>query len=95
MYRELIKLNKDGKLSFEFVRTFNMDEYVGIPEDHPESYHSFMRENFFKHIDIKAENTNILNGNASDLELECEYFTWFYPTTKKKKEENLKINQQI
>ena len=48
-----------------------MDEYIGIPEDHPESYHSFMWSNFFSHIDIPAENVNILNGNAPDLEEEC------------------------
>ena len=48
-----------------------MDEYVGIPKDHPESYHSFMWNNFFSHIDIKPENVNILNGNAPDLEKEC------------------------
>lgn len=71
MYRELIKLYKEGKISFEFVRTFNMDEYVGIDENHPESYHSFMQENFFKHINIKPENTNILNGNANNLDEEC------------------------
>ena len=71
MYRELIKLNKAGKLSFENVVTFNMDEYVGIPEDHPQSYHSFMWDNFFSHIDIQRRNVNILNGNAPDLEAEC------------------------
>ena len=48
-----------------------MDEYVGLPEEHPESYHSFMWNNFFSHIDIKKENVNILNGNADDLEQEC------------------------
>ena len=48
-----------------------MDEDVGIPEDHPQSYHSFMWTNFFSHIDIKKENVHILNGNASDLEAEC------------------------
>lgn len=48
-----------------------MDEYVGLPKDHPESYHSFMWNNFFSHIDIKPENVNILNGNAEDLEAEC------------------------
>lgn len=101
MYRELIKLNKEEKVSFEFVRTFNMvnifeisnfifqicskfyvskfmmnmkDEYVSIPEDHPESYHSFMQENFFKHINIRPENTNILNGNASNLKEECKSY---------------------
>lgn len=73
-YRELINLCKSGKVSFKNVVTFNMDEYVGLPEDHPESYHSFMWNNFFKHIDIKEENINILDGNAVDLELECEKY---------------------
>lgn len=72
MYAELIKLNKAGKVSFANVITFNMDEYVGLPEEHPESYHSFMWKNFFSHIDIKRENVNILNGNAADLQAECD-----------------------
>lgn len=72
MYAELIELCKAGKVSFANVVTFNMDEYVGLPEEHPESYHSFMWKNFFSHIDIKAENVNILNGNAADLNAECE-----------------------
>ena len=63
MYAELIKLNKAGKVSFANVITFNMDEYVGLPEEHPESYHSFMWNNFLSHIDIKRDNVNILNGN--------------------------------
>ncbi len=71
MYNNLIELYKGGKVSFEHVVTFNMDEYVGLPQDHPESYHSFMWNNFFNHIDIKKDNTNILNGNAIDLEAEC------------------------
>lgn len=74
MYKELIKLNKDKKVSFEHVVTFNMDEYVGLAEDHPGSYHSFMWKNFFSHIDIKKENVNILDGNAPDLNLECERY---------------------
>lgn len=72
MYAELIKLNKAGKVSFANVITFNMDEYVGLPEEHPESYHSFMWNNFFSHIDIKRDNVNILNGNAADLQTECD-----------------------
>jgi glucosamine-6-phosphate deaminase len=48
-----------------------MDEYVKIPEDHPESYHSFMAKNFFDHIDIPKNQINILNGNAKDLKKEC------------------------
>ena len=74
MYSELIRLNKEGKVSFKNVVTFNMDEYVGLPKEHPESYYSFMWNNFFSHIDIKPENTNILNGNAPDLAAECARF---------------------
>ncbi len=70
-YAELIELVKEGKLSFQNVVTFNMDEYVGIAEDHPESYHYFMHKNFFSHIDISAKNINILDGNAKDLDKEC------------------------
>jgi glucosamine-6-phosphate deaminase len=47
------------------------DEYVGLPREHPESYHSFMFKNFFSHVDIDPGNINILNGNAIDLEAEC------------------------
>ena len=70
-YKELIRRHKAGEVSFRNVFTFNMDEYVGLPEEHPESYHSFMWNNFFKHIDIKPENVNILDGNAEDLVKEC------------------------
>ena len=73
-YRELIALNKAGKVSFKNVITFNMDEYVNLPEEHPESYHSFMWNNFFNHVDINPENINILNGNAEDPQLECEQY---------------------
>ncbi|MFW5755477.1 MAG: glucosamine-6-phosphate deaminase [Tangfeifania sp.] len=74
VYTELIELVKQGNLSFKNVVTFNMDEYVGIPEDHPQSYHYFMDENLFNHIDIPRENINILNGNASNLNKECEAY---------------------
>ncbi|HLP14980.1 MAG TPA: glucosamine-6-phosphate deaminase [Bacteroidota bacterium] len=70
-YKELIRLHKKGVVSFKHVVTFNMDEYVGLPEDHPESYHSFMWNNFFSHIDINRNNVNILNGNAKDVDKEC------------------------
>jgi glucosamine-6-phosphate deaminase len=71
VYNELVKLYKAGTVSFKNVITFNMDEYVNLPEDHPESYHSFMNKYLFSHIDIPKENINILNGNAPDLEAEC------------------------
>ncbi|MHC4157622.1 MAG: glucosamine-6-phosphate deaminase [Planctomycetota bacterium] len=74
MYKELIELNKKGVVSFKNVVTFNMDEYVNLPEDHPESYHSFMWDNFFSHIDVQKENVNILDGNAKDLKAECESY---------------------
>src|SRR6185503_20838438 len=67
-YAELANLVKKGGVSFKHVVTFNMDEYVGIPEKHPQSYHSFMRNNLFDHIDIPKQQVNILNGNAKDLE---------------------------
>ncbi len=70
-YKELVAMHKARKVSFQNVVTFNMDEYINLAEDHPESYHSFMWNNFFKHIDIRKENVNILNGNAKDLEKEC------------------------
>ena len=70
-YKELIRMNKAGEVSFKNVITFNMDEYVGLPESHPESYHSFMAKNFFDHVDVPKENINILNGNAPDLATEC------------------------
>ena len=76
MYEELVKLHKDGVVSFKNVVTFNMDEYVGLPKEHPESYWSFMHNNFFNHVDVLPENINILNGNPGnitekDLKKEC------------------------
>jgi glucosamine-6-phosphate deaminase len=74
MYKELINLNKKGVVSFKYVTTFNMDEYVNLPEEHPESYHSFMFNNFFNHIDVDKKFVNILNGNAKNLDKECENY---------------------
>ena len=73
-YKELIRLYEAGEVSFKNVITFNMDEYVGLEESHPESYHSFMWSNFFSHIDVKSENVHILNGNAEDLLAECRAY---------------------
>lgn len=73
-YKKLIEFCQKGELSFKYVKTFNMDEYVGLPRDHPESYHSFMFDNFFKHIDIDPNNVHILDGNATDLQKECDEF---------------------
>merc|ERR1712117_724942 len=73
-YKYLVQLHKEKKFSFEHVVTFNMDEYCGLPKDHPESYHSFMWTNLFSHVDIKKENVNILDGNAADLLAECDSY---------------------
>ena len=70
-YKALIKLYERGVVSFENVITFNMDEYIGLEADHPQSYHTFMWKNFFDHIDIKKENVHILDGMAKDPEAEC------------------------
>ena len=74
MYANLVEAYRQGRVSFRNVITFNMDEYVGIPEEHPESYHSFMKRNLFDHIDCPQQNIHILNGNANDLEAECEAY---------------------
>ena len=74
MYRGLVKAYQEGRVSFKHVLTFNMDEYVGLPEEHPESYHSFMFTNLFNHIDCPKENIHILNGNAKDLAAECAHY---------------------
>lgn len=71
LYKNLVRFNQENVLSFERVITFNLDEYVGLPIIHPQSYHSFMFNNFFKHIKINERQINILNGNAADLEKEC------------------------
>lgn len=73
-YAELIRRHKAGEVSFRHVITFNMDEYIGLPKDHEQSYYSFMWTNFFSHIDILPENAHILNGNAEDIEAECERY---------------------
>lgn len=74
MYQALVKAYQEGRVSFKNVVTFNMDEYVGLPESHPESYHSFMAHNLFDHIDCPKENIHILNGNAEDLLAECAHY---------------------
>ena len=72
VYKELIKMNKAGEVSFANVVTFNMDEYLGLPRDHDQSYWFFMHDNFFDDlVDMKAENINILNGMTDDPEKEC------------------------
>ena len=73
-YQNLIELCRQGIVSFRHVITFNMDEYVGLPREHPQSYYSFMWDNLFSHIDIVPENTHLLDGCAADLEAECAHY---------------------
>ncbi len=65
LYEKLIESYNRGEISFENVHTYNLDEYVGLDGDHPQSYRSFMNENLFKHVDIKLENTKVPNGLLS------------------------------
>ncbi|MEF3306486.1 glucosamine-6-phosphate deaminase [Paenibacillus sp. GYB003] len=71
IYEEIVKTHRKGMVSFKSATSFNLDEYVGIPEDHPESYHAYMKRHLFDHVDFAPERTHIPNGNASDLEQEC------------------------
>ena len=75
VYRELIGMNREGKVSFKNVVTFNMDEYLGLPKTHDQSYWYFMHDNFFDHLtDMAPENINILDGMAADPEEECRKY---------------------
>lgn len=71
MYKSIIKQYEDSNLDFSKVKTFNLDEYYGLSKENTQSYHYYMLNNLFKHINIKLENTNILSGQVSDIEKEC------------------------
>ena len=75
LYQRLVKMVQNGQISFRDVTSFNLDEYVGLPADHPQSYRYFMNKNLFSQVDIKLENTFVPSGVASDLEKECEAYT--------------------
>jgi len=74
IYQEFIRQYKKGTLSFANVHTFNMDEYIGLGSDHPQSYRKFMMDNLFDHIDIDRKNIHIHDGMAKDLEKECRQY---------------------
>jgi glucosamine-6-phosphate deaminase len=73
-YRELIRRHQANGLDFSRVTTFNLDEYVGLPSTHPQSYRYFMEENFFRHINIPPQNTNVPDGRALDFERYCRAY---------------------
>ncbi len=74
LYRELVALHRRGRLSLAHATTFNLDEFVGIAADDPRSYHAFMREHLFAHVDLPRARTHVLDGTAADLDAECERF---------------------
>ncbi len=74
MYKELIRMNKEGEIDFSQVTTVNLDEYVGLSGDHPQSYRYFMNDNLFNHINIDKKNTYVPNGLAENIEEECKNY---------------------
>jgi glucosamine-6-phosphate deaminase len=74
MYRELIRLHRDEGLDFSRITTFNLDEYVGLAPEHPASYHAFMWENFFCHVNVRRECSHIPDGLASDVPVFCRQY---------------------
>ena len=73
-YQTIVKAYQAGEVSFANVTTFNLDEYCDLPKDNKNSYYTFMQENLFKHLDIKEENVNFLDGNAADYEAESRRY---------------------
>ncbi len=74
LYKELIRMHRDEGLDFSKVTTFNLDEYCGLAPDHPQSYHYFMDENLFNHINIDKKNVHVPDGMAKDLEAHCQEY---------------------
>ncbi len=73
-YKELIRLYREKKLDFSRVKTFNLDEYYGLSPDSKQSYAYYMKENFFKHINILTANTHIPDGKAGNIDEECKHY---------------------
>jgi glucosamine-6-phosphate deaminase len=74
VYQELVKMHRRGEIDFSHVTTFNLDEYVGLPVTHPQSYHHFMHENFFRQINIPAQNVHIPSGTTTNYRAFCEWY---------------------
>ncbi len=74
MYKELIRLYKEEGLDFSKLTTFNLDEYVGLRPEHPESYHYFMWENLFKHVNVNPSKVYVPMGMADDIDAFCEWY---------------------
>ena len=74
LYQELVRMHKKDGLDFSQVTTFNLDEYVGLPVTHSQSYHYFMHENFFKHVNIPPQNIHIPSGTTSNYRAFCDWY---------------------
>ncbi|KAA0229819.1 glucosamine-6-phosphate deaminase [candidate division KSB1 bacterium] len=74
LYRELIRMHQREGLDFSKITTFNLDEYVGLPPEHDQSYHYFMWENLFKHINVDRRFVHIPMGMAQNIEAHCEWY---------------------
>jgi glucosamine-6-phosphate deaminase len=74
LYKELVRMHREDGLDFSQVTTFNLDEYVGLRKDHPQSYHYFMYENLFKHINIAPQNIYIPSGTTDNYEAFCRWY---------------------
>ena len=74
LYQELVRLHQKEQLDFSRVTTFNLDEYVGLTVNHPQSYHYFMHEHFFRHVNVPAQNINIPSGTTSNYPAFCEWY---------------------
>ena len=71
LYEEMVRMRREEDLDFSRVTTFNLDEYIGLPGDHPCSYRHFMQENFFNKVNVRPERTHVPNGQAVDIDAEC------------------------
>ncbi|MBM7579137.1 glucosamine-6-phosphate deaminase [Jeotgalibacillus terrae] len=74
MYQLLVRQYRAGLISFKHVKTFNLDEYIGLDPTHSKSYHRYMNEHLFSHVDIPREHTFIPNGMAPNLQKECSQY---------------------
>src|SRR6185369_11542286 len=74
LYQELIRMHREEALDFSHITTFNLDEYVGLPATHDQSYRYFMRENLFRHINIDQKRTHVPDRTATDLHAECRAY---------------------
>jgi glucosamine-6-phosphate deaminase len=74
LYQELVRMHQRGQLDFSRVMTFNLDEYVGLPANHPQSYSYFMQENFFQHVNVQPQNINVPSGTTSNYPAFCDWY---------------------